>query len=97
MEACPVHAVTNIIIALFTISRNVLQINQRLDIRYHDSPVNIVITEKRLETVPCVRRGEDVNMVTNSDLCPKIILRLNLGNDFGISFIFELNSDNLYF
>ena len=96
MEACPVHAVANIVIILATVCRDFLQVNQSLDIRDHDSPVKIMVAEKRLEIVQTFRRGEDVNMMTNSDLGPEIILRLYLGNDFRVSFIFELNSENLY-
>ena len=96
MVAGPVHAVTNIIIAFVAMRVNFLQINQRLDIRDHDSPLKMVITEKRMEAEKTLRRGEDVNMMTNSDLGPEVIFFLYLGNNFSIRFIFNLNSENLH-
>ena len=96
MVAGPVHAVTNFIIALPAIRVDFLQINQRLDIRDHNSPVTMVITEKRPEAEQSLRRGVDVNMMANSYLSPEVILSLYLRNNFGISFIFNLNSENLH-
>ena len=96
MVAGPVHAVTNVIIALPAIRVDFLQINQRLDIRDHNSPVKMVITEKRPEAEQSLRRGVDVNMMANSYLSPEVILSLYLRNNFGISFIFNLNSQNLH-
>ena len=96
MVAGPVHAVTNIIIALLSIRVDFLQINQRLDIRDHNSPFKMVITEKSMEAEQILRRGVDVNMMTNSYLGPEVIFFLYLGNNFGISFIFNLNSENLH-
>ena len=96
MVAGPVHAVTNFIIALPAIRVDFLQINQRLDIGDHNSPVKMVVTEKSMEAEQTLRRGEDVNMMTNSYLGPEVIFFLYLGNDFCISFIFNLNSENLH-
>ena len=56
----------------------------------------MVIAEKRMEAEKTLRRGEDVNMMTNSDLGPEVIFFLYLGNNFGIRFIFNLNSENLH-
>ena len=56
----------------------------------------MVVTEKSMEAEQTLRRGEDVNMMTNSYLGPEVIFFLYLGNDFCISFIFNLNSENLH-